>query len=178
MAGYIPSKIVAGLTLEIPVTLTAYPAPDWTLTLVMRGPDAIDLSSTENGTCHQISAAASVTSAWASGSYWYSLRATDGVDVIEIEDGTVEIKPDLVAQDAGYDGRGHVEKVLSAIEAVIEGRATKDQERYRINNRELQRTPISDLITLRDTYRAEARKQRATASRGNSLLGRRVLTRF
>jgi hypothetical protein len=178
VAGYIPSKIVAGLTLEIPVTLTAYPAPDWALVLVMRGQSAIDLTSAVNGSSHEISATAAVTGTWAAGSYWFSLRATDGVDVVEIEDGTVEIKPDLAAQSADYDGRGHVEKVLAAIEAVIEGRASKDQERYRINNRELQRTPISDLITLRDTYRAEARKLRATASRGNSLLGRRVLTRF
>jgi hypothetical protein len=61
--------------------------------------------------------------------------------------------------------------------AVIEGRATRDQERYRINNRELQRTPISDLIRLRDRYREEARRERA-AAKGQSLLGRRVLTRF
>lgn len=178
VGGYIPKKIVAGVTLEIPVSLTAYAAPAWALSLILRGPAAIDLSSTDNGSAHTIKATAAETAAWASGSYWFSLRATDGVDVIEVEDGTIEILPDLAAQGADYDGRGHVEKVLAAIEAVIEGRASKDQERYRINNRELQRTPISDLIALRDKYRAEARKQSATSARGNSLLGRRVLTRF
>lgn len=178
MSGYIPKKIVAGITLEIPVSLTAYAAPEWMLSLILRGPTSIDLLSTDNGTAHMISATAAVTATWSSGSYWFSLRATDGVDVIEVDDGTIEILPDISAQGAGYDGRGHVEKVLESIEAVIEGRASKDQERYRINNRELQRTPINDLIALREKYRAEARKLSATKARGNSLLGRRILTRF
>ena len=178
VGGYIPKNIVAGVTLEIPITLTAYTAPDWSLSLIMRGPDAINLSSVDDGSSHKITATATVSAAWVPGTYWFSLRAVDGVDVVEIEDGKIEITPDLGIQVAGYDGRGHVEKVLEAIEAVIEGRASKDQERYRINNRELQRTPINDLIALREKYRAEARKQSATKVRGNSLLGRRVLTRF
>jgi hypothetical protein len=57
------------------------------------------------------------------------------------------------------------------LEAVIEGRASLDQERYRINNRELYRTPMETLIKLRNQYRAEVSRERAKAS-GKSLLVR------
>lgn len=177
MAEYLPNEIAAGVTLEIPITLTAYPASGWTLTLALRGPDAIDLTATADGDAHVLEADAATSAAWSPGRYWFSLRVTDGTDVVEIDSGEAEILPDLSAQAAGYDGRSHAQRVLTAIEAVIEGRASKDQERYRINNRELQRTPISDLIRLRDRYREEARRERA-AAKGQSLLGRRVLARF
>jgi hypothetical protein len=45
----------------------------------------------------------------------------------------------LAAQVDGYDGRDHVRRVLDAIEAVIENRATIDQQHYQINNRSLTR---------------------------------------
>ena len=48
-----------------------------------------------------------------------------------------------------------------------------DQERYRINNRELYRTPIADLIKLRDMYRAEVNRERA-AKCGKNPFGRKV----
>jgi hypothetical protein len=52
--------------------------------------------------------------------------------------------------------------VLDAIEAIIEKRSTKDQDSYSIQGRSLGRTPIADLILLRDRYRAEwVREQRA-----------------
>ena len=177
MAEYLPNEIAAGVTLDNPITLTAYPATDWTLSVVLRGAQSIDLTATAEGETHIVRASAATTGAWSPGDYWFSIRVTDGTDVFEIENGTVRIVADLAQQAAGYDGRGHVEKVLDAIEAVIEGRASKDQERYRINNRELQRTPISELLTLRDKYRDEARRLRA-AEKGQSLLGRRVLVRF
>jgi hypothetical protein len=177
VAEYLPTEIAAGVTLEIPITLTAYPASGWGMTLVLRGPQAIDLAGTADGDTHVLAADAATTAAWNAGAYWFSLRVTDGTDVVEVDAGELRITPDLASEAAGYDGRSHAQRVLTAIEAVIEGRATRDQERYRINNRELQRTPISDLIRLRDRYREEARRERA-AAKGQSLLGRRVLTRF
>jgi len=52
--------------------------------------------------------------------------------------------------------------VLESIEAVLESRASIDQESYSINNRSLARTPIPDLVVLRDKYRGEyVREKRA-----------------
>lgn len=177
MADILPESITAGLTLEIPVSLTAYPAPDWVLSVILRGPQAIDLTAAADGIQHLLAESAATTATWPAGDYWFSVRVTDGSQVHQVEEGTLTIKPDLAAQLGSYDGRGHVERVLAAIEAVIEGRASKDQHRYKINNRELERTPIGDLLRLRDRYRDELRRLRA-AEKGQTLLGRQVKVRF
>jgi len=173
----IPTELPAGVTITLPITLTAYPAPTWTLTLHLRGALAIDLTAADDDTNHVFEVAAETSTAWPAGRYWYTLRATDGTAIDEVEAGQITIRADLSEISGIYDGRHHVEKVLDAIEAVIEGRATLDQERYRINNRELQRTPIGELIKLRQTYQAEARRL-AAARKGTGLLGRPVLTVF
>lgn len=177
MANLITDKIRAGLTFQQRITLTAYQPPEWRLILVLRGVGAIDMESVPDGAQHLLSSDAPTTSTWPAGWYGYSLRVTDGSDVYELEAGTLEIVPDLAAVTAGTDARSHVIKTLAAIEAVIESRATKDQESYKINNRELRRTPIADLLTLRSHYQAELRRINA-AQKGQSLLGRQVLARF
>ncbi|QTP61383.1 hypothetical protein HNO53_20705 [Billgrantia antri] len=163
--------------MALSVALTAYPPPEWSLTLLLRGPEQRDLTSSPDGTVHAFAVTAVDTAAWKAGDYWYSLRATDGTEVHELETGTFTVEPDLASVAEGFDGRSHAEKVLEAIEAVIEGRASKDQDSYRINNRELRRTPISQLLKLRDVYRQEVKRARA-AKRGRDTLGRQVLARF
>jgi len=123
------------------------------MTLIMRGPESLDLPADRDGARHVWNVAATVTKAWSPGDYSYSLRATDGTEVLELESGRVQIKPDLAAVEAGYDGRSDNRKALEAIEAVLAKRATLDQERYRINNRELYRTGITELIRLRNYYK-------------------------
>jgi hypothetical protein len=175
MAG-IPQSTTAGTTLALSLALTAYPAPDWSASLILRGAQSIDLASQFDGKLHTFTATADVTAAWKPGDYWYSLRVTDGDNVHEVETGTLTVDPDLAAMGE-FDGRTHAERTLQAIEAVIEGRASRDQDSYRINNRELRRTPISQLLKLRDVYRQEVRRLRASR-RGKDTLGRQVLARF
>lgn len=173
-ARIIPDSITAGVAFAACAALSAYPAPDWSLTLFLRGPAVIDLDSVDDGTAHDFAALAAVTAAWAPGSYAYTIRATNGGDVIEVESGRVQILPDLAAAGAGFDSRSHARKSLDAIEAVIEKRATLDQERYRINNRELYRTPIADLLRLRNEYRAEVRREERREKGRNTIRQIRV----
>ena len=105
-----------------------------------------------------------------------SLRASRGDEVREIDTGEVTIRPDISQLAAGHDARSHVERALAAIEAVIEKRATIDQERYRINNRELWRTPVGELLRLRDRYKAELARMQAV--RRGDLFGRTVKVAF
>lgn len=178
MANELPSKIQAGVTFALTLTLTTYPPDDWTLTLIMRGPQAIDLTSTADGGSHLITADAETTAEWAPGRYWCSLRATDGTEVVELSTGDVEVLRDLAQVTGAFDGRGHVRKVLDAIEAVIEGRASLDQQSYKIGDRELVRMSVAELLKFRDRYRAELAREEAAARSGQSLLGRRVAVRF
>ena len=174
---YIPDSMTAGTTLAFSVALTAYPPPDWSLTLLLRGPEQHDLTSSPDGTVHAFSVSAADSAEWAAGDYWYSLRATDGVEVIEVDAGNIKVMPDLAAVSTEYDGRTHAERTLAAVEKELEIRARKDQDSYRINNREWRRTPLEQLLKLRDRYRQEVRRERA-ARRGRNTLGRQVLARF
>lgn len=143
------------------------------MTLMLRGPQAIDLQANRDGARHVWSVPADVTSAWQPGEYAYAIRARSGANAYDVESGRVRIMPDLAAAPVGYDGRSPNRIALDAIEAVLAKRATMDQERYRINNRELYRTPIADLIKLRAHY-ARLVAQEEAAARGRPLFGRQV----
>lgn len=147
--------ISAGITLRVPLVFPEYPAPDWELSLFLRGPASIDIVAVGSGETHTLEAAASVSGAFAPGAYFWQLRAESAGDVVRLGEGQTQILADIAAATAGFDGRSHAQRVLDAIEAVIEGRASLDQESYSINNRSLSRTPISDLLKLRDRYRSE-----------------------
>ena len=170
-------RIVAGVTFDHPITLTAFPAPEWSLTLILRGPQAIDLAAVSDGASHRLQADAATSADWLAGRYWYALRATRGAEVAEVDSGDMTIAADLASVDDPYDGRSHARRVLAAIEAVIENRATIDQQSYQINNRSLARTPLPDLLLLRSKYRDEVR-QEEMAKRGQSLLGRQIKVRL
>lgn len=140
---------------------------------MLRGPSVVDITATVDGDYFVFTAPATETEQWTPGDYWYSVRATSGADVKELEGGQVTVMADIANAGEGYDGSTHAERTLAAIEAVIEKRASMDQERYRINNRELYRTPIADLIKLRDLYRAEVNRERARQC-GINPFGRKV----
>lgn len=159
------------------MSFAAYPAPTWSLALHLRGPGNIDLTAAASGGGHVFRADAATTKDWRPGRYWFTLRATNGDDVQEACNGQLDVLPDLTAVDGAFDGRSENERALAAIEAVLSRRATQDQERYTINNRELWRTPIADLIRLQSFYKIRVRRERA-AKAGSSALGRAVHVRF
>lgn len=176
MKGQIPASFRAGVTFDHTLKLNQYEAPTWALSVLLRGPAAIDISSQASGQDHQLLVDATTTAAWPAGEYVYSVRAIANGAVMEVEGGQITILPDLAAIAAGTDTRTHAQTALASIEAVLAKRATQDQQRYTINNRELWRTPLGDLLKLRDYYRAEVRREKA-AQRG-ALFGRQVKVVF
>lgn len=175
--GSIPGKIGAGLTFDALLTLTAFPAPEWSVTLHLRGPEAINLAATADGSQHRLHADAATTADWSAGEYWFTLRATRGAEVSEVEQGQLTIAPDVAALTEPYDGRSQAQIALEAIDAVLAKRATLDQERYRINNRELYRTPIADLLKLRSYYAEQVKREKAAAC-GRNPFGATVRVRL
>ncbi|MTH79413.1 hypothetical protein [Paracoccus aestuariivivens] len=138
----------------------------------------IDLQSEPQGAMHRLQASAPITAEWLPGRYVWALRALRGSDVIEYQTGDLLIGADIASLTSGFDGRSHARRVLEAVEAVLENRASIDQERYSINNRELWRTPVADLLMLRSRYRDEVRREEQAVNGGQSLLGRQVKVRF
>lgn len=186
MTCILPGSITAGLTFKRTVTLSAYPADQgWVLRVFLRGllvdkvtgaktNLSIDMQSTPNGAQHVFNVPATTTTEWQAANYGYSVRAVHSPsgEVYEVDNGTIDVLGDMQTATGG-DYRSHAQKVLDAVEAVIEGRATLDQERYRINNRELYRTPLSELRKLRAQYRAEVNREKAKAC-GKSLFSQTI----
>lgn len=174
---HVPEKLTAGLTARFPCALDLYSPPIWSLKLIARGPVPLDLSAVPLGTGFQFEALGTETASWTAGVYGYELRVEDGADVVCVEAGNFEVIADLSQAAADHDPRSPSQIALDNIDAVIAKRATKDQERYKINDRELQRTPIADLLTLREFYRKQVAQEQRGAKRGR-LLGRTVKLRF
>lgn len=96
-----------------------------------------------------------------------------------IDRGTCKVKAGYSSYSAEFDNRTHAKIVLDAIEAVLQSRATMDQMSYTIGGRRLDRTPIADLLKLRNLYKFEYEAEQAAENIGSGLAsGRKILTRF
>jgi hypothetical protein len=119
------------------------------------GTDEIEITASESGSDYIVEVAAATSAAWTAGTYhWqaYIVRTSDS-ERVTVDRGTFEVRANR--DSATTDPRSHVKKVLDAIEAVIENRATQDQESYSINGRSLSRTPLEELLKLRRKYQHE-----------------------
>jgi hypothetical protein len=168
-----PAEIRAGMTLVWTRELPDYPASSWTLKYWFKQLAAsgakFSITAGASGDTHSVSVAASTTQGYAAGSYSWSAVATSGSESYEVDKGTAQILP-RYDQDVALDDRSHARKVLSAIEAVIENRATLDQQEYTIGTRSLKRMTVAELKAFRDQYIAEvwAEDQKEAAKNGKS----------
>ena len=154
MQRIVPKTIAAGIDFTAQIGASARGAA---LRLILRGPKSIDIEAPA-GTRYLI-VEGEVTASWLPGNYAYELRGVDGAAVRVIERGHVRILPDVSQLPEGHDGRSANRQALDAIEAVLAKRASLDQQRYRINNRELHRTDIADLLRLRAFYVEQVRRE-------------------
>ena len=108
---------------------------------------------------------------------WQSFVTNLAGERYTISTGTLTVRANLPAQFTGFDGRSHAQKVLDAIEATMEGRATKAQESIQINNRQIQYLKPEELIKWRSFYKAEvAREKTAEKVAQGEDPGNRILT--
>ena len=159
----IPTEITAGDSLAWTETESEYPAGDgWVVHYVLvNASSRITFNSVADGDKHSFVIDMATTGAWKAGDYTYQRYVTDGSERITLTNGTVEIKPDFTTAS---DHRSHAKKVLDAIEAVIENRATLDQESYSIAGRSLTRMNVEELLKFRGYYAAKVRKEKKLSS--------------
>lgn len=149
-----PASIVAGDTAKWKKSLSDYPAGTWTLHYsLINSSNKYSIVATADGTDHSVTIPAATSAGYAAGVYRVFGYVTNGTERATVYEADIEIKPDLATLTT-FDSRTHVKKTLDAIEAVIEKRATSDQQKYTIQGRSLERTPMPDLIALRDKYQA------------------------
>lgn len=177
MALNIPDKIQAGDSLQFTDSLTNYDAATWTLTYTLINENLrVSFSSTASGSDHYTNVAPATTAKWTKGTYKYLATVSDGSDRFTVGSGTVRILADILEPS---DQREHCEKVLDAIEAVIEGKATLDQSSYSIAGRSLSRYSPAELLAWRDKYKQEVKSLRQAEKVAAGLgSGRLVKVRF
>lgn len=101
----------------------------------------------------------SSTTSYTAGEYnWvsYITRSSDSAR-IKLSEGFTEIQQNYATTTSSV--RSHAKKVLDAIEAVIENRATMDQSSMSIAGRSLSRLTIDELMTFRNQYKTEYLKE-------------------
>lgn len=174
-----PSIITAGDTISWRRSLADYPAPTWVLTYALvNAAGKISITAAADGTDHLVSVAAATTAGYTAGTYRWQAYVTNGSQRVTVGSGEVTIKPNFAAATT-LDSRSHVKKVLDAIEAVIEGRASIDQEEYTIANRSLKRTPIAELLRLRQHYKTFYVQEQNAEKVAQGLFGKnKIYTRF
>ena len=176
-----PLQVTAGDTLQWTRDLADYPANDgWVLTYELRAlGGAYTITAAASGAQHAVTVAAATSTSYAAGTYTIGGYVTKAGQRFEVYRGTLVVLPNLAAGGAA-DRRSHVRKVLDAIEAVLEGRATRDQEQVTFSDgRSLRYMPVEDLLKLREKYRSElAREEAAAAIAAGRSPKNRVLVRF
>jgi hypothetical protein len=177
-----PLSIVAGDKATWTRQLSDHPASDgWALsyTLVERKTGAaVSFDSTGSGSTHTVSVPSATTAAWPPGFYAGQGYVTKDGERVTIWANTIEVKPNFASGMAG-DIRSHARKVVDSIEAVLEGRASQEVLEFNVEGTTLRKTPVADLLQLRDRYMVEVRNEEARDRANMGLAnGKRILTHF
>jgi len=167
--------ITAGDSLNLLLSAPGYPAGDgWTLTLQFHSRDgsAISESSTPEGAGHLFNIAASTTAGWLPGTYFGTGQVSKGSERYTVWRGQIVVEPDLAQQPQGFDGRSHARKCLDAINAVLEGKATRDVISTSIAGQSITR------MSFRELLEAKAYYESLVLSEGQTGKGNHILARF
>ncbi len=183
-----PLSFIAGETViwERDFSAIYPPADGWTLKYeAVKLNKRLQFSAATSGTKYRVTITAQTTLAWSpdAGIFSWQAYVTKGSGAAEerhyLDSGNFEIVRAFSTLQSGEDSRSHVKRTLDALEAVIERRASADQQAYTIGGRSLSRIPIEQLIVFRDKYLAYY-KQELAAEQINAGLkpGNRLLTRL
>lgn len=173
-----PISFVSGETVAWTKSLDDYlPADSWVLTYVfVKDGEQQTVVAADNGDGdHLATISAADSGNFVAGIYQWQAHVDDGTDHHMVDSGRVEVKANFLDKESGFDARSHAEKTLDAIEAVIENRATQDQQSYTIQGTTLTRMPIVDLIKFRGIYRNELKQQKIAENLNNGLGSSRTI---
>lgn len=160
----LPRRITVGDTITWDETLDDFLASDsWVLTYNFTSKDAqFSSAHAAVGDDHRITID---TTELEEGHYDWTKKVADGSDTFTLERGILDVDPDLSADDAGVDRRSYAAIALESIEALLKGKATKDQTSYSLNGRALSRYSIDELTDWRSQLRSEVNDERQKARR-------------
>ena len=175
----IPSTLQVGLTWEWDASFSDYPASTHTLVYTLiNSSNKISITASADDDDYTVAVATATTEAYSAGVYSYQATVTDGTDTFLVASGEITVNPSFSAATT-YDNRTHAKKVLDAIEATLEGKASQDQQMIMIGGRQITTFSPDQLLSFRDAYRAEYKAEQVAAGiaagNGNS---RKIKVKF
>lgn len=153
----VPSEIKANFNLDFTVeNVASLVTSGYTPKFVLAGTSTLVDSGTVDGDDIDFTLTAAQTAAFATGQYTYQVIAENGLGGrIFIEDGVIWVRG-AVATSGAQDFRSVAKQVLDAIDAMIAGKATADQQAYviqsQLGSRSLTRHTMADLLQARQVY--------------------------
>lgn len=177
-----PSVITAGDTLLLNIAGGDYPATEnWSLTYTFRTKDGsnVTFTSTANGSDHLFNVDAATTGTWTAGEYYGVGKVTDGTTVVTIWTGRLTVATDLSTQPDNFDTRTSAQICLDAINAVLEGKATRDVLSTTIAGQSITRMTFTELLQAKAFFESKVNQEQAAldAAQGKTT-GNHVLIRF
>lgn len=142
--------IVQGETFDLTLSFSDYPTPPWESTIIFTNESNVySFDGIGVGTRHDFKMTPSETRSMEGGDYKARVTVTDSVDIYTAYTtrATVKLDPTVPGNDMS-----HVEKVLKALQATIEGRASSDILNYSIRGRSIGRMSPQELLDWRDKY--------------------------
>lgn len=149
---HIPDELRLGDTWFFELSYSSFPAGTWNLVAYFSScAEKFSATGAQNGTAHRFTVAASTTAGYEAGGYNYQLRAEHASDgrKFTVGDGYVDLLPPLSKQ---ADHRSRVKKILDALDAVIEGRATNDHLAVSVAGRSISKMGVRELQEFRAWY--------------------------
>lgn len=171
-----PSEIIAGDSVSWSRTLSAYPADaGWAVNYraaPMNGAGAVlSIDAAGSGTLWSVNLAAASTALFAAGDYFFSGTASLGADRYTFLTTALRIRPDPTSAVVAT----HASRTLALIEAAIENRLPRALVETSIDGQLIARTPLPQLLTLRDRYRAMVLAEQTAARSALGLKTRRTI---
>ncbi|MFT5729686.1 MAG: hypothetical protein ACI8PB_003857 [Desulforhopalus sp.] len=171
----IPRNIVVGDSVEWVDYFGGYLSPEWSLRYVLICPltkiEVVSVADAETDG-HLFSIPSTTTDSWQPGDYHYQVYATSGSDRKTIGRGFLTIEIDFSKQEK-HDARPWLDRVIAALMASIEGRASSSQLLMEISGSRIEHIFHLDqreLLNGYKKYRAARNRSRAI-SRGESPFG-------
>lgn len=159
---YEPRKLIAGDTWQWTRDFDDYPSPTWTLDYYLRHPGELSLhtfqASADGSGGFTITVAAATTQTYQPGTWELVGRVSASGVVHTVVRQRVEIVADFA--QLNQDHRSYNQRMLDAIEAVREGRATTDQGSVTIGDTSISRMSWDELETQWHRFRELVARER------------------
>lgn len=143
-----PAQFIRGDTVKWRERSSDYPPGTWSSELALASSnDHVEVAGSDYGDgTHLVALTPAQTAALLPGVvYTYQVSVTDGTDRYTIARGAIKCVADVAAVSGGLDDRSPAAIIYDAILALMQGKATSDQQSLSIDNRSLSRYSWEEL---------------------------------